>query len=57
MFYPLAGDEICTLVYSQRHGFLIAPALLDVVMQLVNTGSSELAQHFALTLGATETLA
>lgn len=40
-----------------RHGFLIAPALLDVVMQLVNTGSSELAQHFALTLGATETLA
>lgn len=34
-----------------RHGFLIAPALLDVVMQLVNTGGSELARDFSLSTG------
>ncbi len=34
-----------------RHGFLIAPALLDVVMQLVKSGSSALAAEFSLELG------
>ena len=33
-----------------RHGFLIAPALLDVVMQLVATGSSSLASGFGLSI-------
>ena len=33
-----------------RHGFLIAPALLDVVMQLVTTGRSNLADKFSLSL-------
>lgn len=31
-----------------RHGYLIAPAMLDVVMQCVNTGHSALAEQFAL---------
>jgi len=31
-----------------RHGFMIAPALLDVVMQLLNTGQSPLAPRFDL---------
>ncbi len=31
-----------------RHGFLIAPAMLDVVMELLTTGDSELARSFAL---------
>ncbi len=39
-----------------RHGFLIAPALLDVVMQLVKTGDSELAQAFSLDTDTREDL-
>ena len=35
-----------------RHGFLIAPALLDVVMQWVATGKSPLAAEFSLDCGA-----
>jgi glycine oxidase len=31
-----------------RHGFLISPALLDVVMECVANGGSELAEQFAL---------
>ena len=31
-----------------RHGFLIAPAMLDVVMELLATGDSELARTFEL---------
>ncbi len=31
-----------------RHGFLIAPALLDVVMQCIDAGRSALAERFAL---------
>ena len=31
-----------------RHGFLIAPALLDVVMQIVTVGGSDLASQFSL---------
>lgn len=34
-----------------RHGFLVAPALLDVVMQWVQTAASPLAAKFALDLG------
>ncbi len=33
-----------------RHGFLVAPALLDVVMQCVLTGDSALAGSFSLTI-------
>ena len=33
-----------------RHGFMIAPALLDVVMQVLDTGQSPLASDFALSL-------
>jgi glycine oxidase len=33
-----------------RHGFMIAPALLDVVLQVLNTGQSALASDFALSL-------
>ncbi len=39
-----------------RHGFLIAPAMLDVVMQLIQTGHSELASRFNLTLTRAECL-
>ncbi|AVP58294.1 FAD-dependent oxidoreductase [Pulveribacter suum] len=31
-----------------RHGFMIAPAMLDVVMELLQTGQSRLAQRFDL---------
>ena len=33
-----------------RHGFMIAPALLDVVLQVLNTGQSALADNFDLAL-------
>ena len=33
-----------------RHGFMIAPALLDVAMEVLNTGQSALASDFALSL-------
>lgn len=33
-----------------RHGFMIAPAMLDVVMQVLNTGQSGLAPGFDLSL-------
>jgi glycine oxidase len=31
-----------------RHGFLIAPAMLDVVMELIQNGHSTLADQFNL---------
>lgn len=31
-----------------RHGFMIAPALLDVALELITTGDSPLARHFDL---------
>ncbi|MDP9898768.1 FAD-dependent oxidoreductase [Variovorax ginsengisoli] len=34
-----------------RHGFMIAPALLDVAMELLQTGASPLAQRFGLETG------
>jgi glycine oxidase len=33
-----------------RHGYLIAPAMLDVVMELLQTHTSPLAQTFALAI-------
>ena len=33
-----------------RHGFMIAPALLDVAMEVLNTGQSALSQRFDLTM-------
>ncbi len=33
-----------------RHGFLISPALLDVVLELVHTGDSPLARDFSLSV-------
>jgi glycine oxidase len=31
-----------------RHGFMISPALLDVAMELLNDGHSDLATRFSL---------
>jgi glycine oxidase len=31
-----------------RHGFLIAPAMLDIVMELLQSGHSALADRFSL---------
>jgi glycine oxidase len=36
-----------------RHGFMIAPAMLDAAMQVLNTGQSTLAQDFDLALHTT----
>mgnify|MGYP003583900012 CR=1 FL=1 len=33
-----------------RHGFMIAPAMLDVTLELLNTGQSVLSQRFDLAL-------
>ncbi|MNV88131.1 hypothetical protein D3C71_1823090 [compost metagenome] len=33
-----------------RHGFMIAPALLDVALEVLNTGQSGLSQRFDLAL-------
>jgi glycine oxidase len=33
-----------------RHGFLIAPAMLDVVMELFHTATSALAERFSLSV-------
>ena len=40
-----------------RHGFLIAPAMLDMAMQIVATGQSALAADFGLTLDLPQGLA
>ena len=42
------GERSMQINGLYRHGFLIAPALLDVVMQIVQTGTSELALGFGL---------
>lgn len=41
-------DRVLEVNGLYRHGFMIAPALLDVVMQLLNTGQSPLAPRFDL---------
>lgn len=42
------GERSLQINGLYRHGFLIAPAMLDVVMELLNTGDSELARNFDL---------
>ncbi|MDR3454699.1 MAG: FAD-dependent oxidoreductase [Rhodoferax sp.] len=42
------GPRMLQINGLYRHGFLIAPALLDVVMELVTTGASPLASALAL---------
>ena len=44
------ADRVLEVNGLYRHGFMIAPALLDVVMQLLNTGQSPLAPRFDLHL-------
>ncbi len=44
------GPRVLQINGMYRHGFLIAPALLDVVMELVHTGASPLAGTFSLSL-------
>ncbi|TFI46175.1 FAD-dependent oxidoreductase, partial [Diaphorobacter sp. DS2] len=43
-------DRVLEVNGLYRHGFMIAPAMLDVVMQVLNTGQSELAPGFDLSL-------
>ena len=38
-----------------RHGFMIAPAMLDAVLELLQTGQSPLAQRFDLRVQLPET--
>ena len=55
---PALPDNLPTIQFASprnlqinglyRHGFLIAPALLDVVMQIVTTGQAQLADNFGL---------
>ena len=33
-----------------RHGFMIAPAMLDVTLEVLNAGQSQLSQRFDLAL-------
>jgi glycine oxidase len=44
------GERTIQVNGLYRHGFLVAPALLDVVTELVQTGSSALAGKFPLSL-------
>ncbi|RYF25354.1 MAG: FAD-dependent oxidoreductase [Comamonadaceae bacterium] len=44
------ADRVLEVNGLYRHGFMIAPALLDVVMQLLNTGQSPLAPRFDLSV-------
>ncbi len=42
------GERMMQINGLYRHGYLIAPALLDVVMELFDTGASPLADEFSL---------
>jgi glycine oxidase len=44
------GERVMQINGLYRHGYLIAPAILDVVMQLLDTGSSALADTFSLSV-------
>lgn len=44
------GDRTLQINGLYRHGYLIAPAVLDVVMELFTTGQSALAAQFPITL-------
>lgn len=46
----VAHDRVLEVNGLYRHGFMIAPAMLDVVMQVLNTGQSDLAPAFDLSL-------
>lgn len=47
----LLGERTIQINGLYRHGFLVAPALLDVVMELVQSGQSALAGRFSLSIG------
>lgn len=51
------GDRCLQINGLYRHGFLIAPALLDVVLELLQSGQSELAQRFELRVDGPAVLA
>lgn len=42
------GERVLQINGLYRHGYLIAPAMLDVVMELLQSGSSVLAPQFSL---------
>lgn len=44
------GERVLQINGLYRHGYLIAPAMLDVVMELFQSGSSPLAQRFDLAI-------
>jgi len=44
------GDRVLQVNGLYRHGYLIAPAVLDVVMELFTTGHSALAAQFPITI-------
>ena len=44
----MLGERVMQINGLYRHGYLIAPAMLDVVMQLLDTGRSSLAESFTL---------
>lgn len=44
------SDRVLQVNGLYRHGYLIAPAVLDVVMELFNTGQSALAEQFPIDL-------
>lgn len=46
----LLGERVMQINGLYRHGYLIAPAMLDMVMELFDTGSSALAESFALSV-------
>lgn len=46
----LLGERVMQINGLYRHGYLIAPAMLDVVMELFDTGSSALAKTFSLSV-------
>lgn len=46
----MLGERVMQINGLYRHGYLIAPAMLDVVMELLQTHTSPLAQTFALAI-------
>jgi glycine oxidase len=46
----MLGERVMQINGLYRHGYLIAPAMLDVVMELLQTNTSALAQTFALAI-------
>jgi glycine oxidase len=48
-----SGDRVLQVNGLYRHGYLIAPAVLDVVMELMHNDSSPLATHLSLSVQTT----